>query len=240
MNPKSKTVWEQWIEKVEAAWPIPAVKIAQICDCDERTAARIRDAIADKKGEEPIKLKNGAKRVELDESVIEHIVKAWPISSDAIGKKFCLGSTLSRRLRDAAIARHNLRTDIINLKAERHNEMQFAKLDAIRAQSGDDNLGRHDLRVIVGCSWSTISKWKRARGITMQPTAPTKTPMKRRNMASIYEIRKAKEQAAVPVVKAKPQHYAPGRWFRNKRSGETVPALFVVAGSEVKFFGVTT
>jgi hypothetical protein len=59
-------------------------------------------------------------------------------------------------------------------------------------------------------------------------------------MASVYEIRKAKEQAAAPIVKPKPQPYAPGRWFRDKRSGETVPALFCVSGSEVKFFEVTT
>ena len=237
---KIKTTWEKWIEKVEAAWPIPASEIAKLCDCDERTAARIRDMIADKRGEEPIKLKNGAKRVELDEKIIEHIAKAWPISSDAIAKKFQLGSTLSRRYRDAAISRHNLRTDIVNLKAERHNEMQFAKLDAIRAQSGDDILGRHELRLIAGCGWETISKWKKARGIAMRIVSPRKTPMRRRNMASIYEIKKAKEQVAVPIVKAKPQHYAPGRWFRDKRSGETVPALFTVTGNEVKFFGVTT
>lgn len=237
---KLKTTWEKWIEKVEAAWPIPATEIAKLCDCDERTAARIRDVIADKRGEEPIKLKNGAKRVELDESIIEHIVKDWPISSDAIAKKFRLGSTLSRRLRDAAISRHNLRTDIGNLKAERHNEMQFAKLDAIRAQSGDDNLGRHELRLIAGCGWETISKWKKARGIQMRTVSPRKTPMKRRSMASVYEIRQAKERVVLPIAKAKPQHYAPGRWFRCKRSGEIVPALFCVTGSEVKFFGVTT
>ena len=42
--------------------------------------------------------------------------------------------------------------------------------------------------------------------------------------------------AVVKAVAAKPQHYAPGRWFRSKRSGEIVPALFVVNGNEVKFF----
>jgi hypothetical protein len=59
-------------------------------------------------------------------------------------------------------------------------------------------------------------------------------------MTSVYETRKAREQAAVPVVKPKPQPYAAGRWFRNKRSGEVVSALFVVSGSDVKFFEVTT
>jgi hypothetical protein len=58
-------------------------------------------------------------------------------------------------------------------------------------------------------------------------------------MASVYEIRKSKEQAAAPIAKPKPQAYAAGRWFRDKRSGEVMPAFFVVSGSEVKFFEVS-
>jgi hypothetical protein len=58
-------------------------------------------------------------------------------------------------------------------------------------------------------------------------------------MASVYETRKAREQAAEPVVKPKPQAYAAGRWFRNKRSGEVVQAFFCVSGSDVKFFEVS-
>jgi hypothetical protein len=59
-------------------------------------------------------------------------------------------------------------------------------------------------------------------------------------MASVYEARKSRQQAAAPIVKVKPQPYAAGRWFRSKRSGEVVSALFSVSGSEVKFFEVTT
>jgi hypothetical protein len=59
-------------------------------------------------------------------------------------------------------------------------------------------------------------------------------------MASVYETRKAREQAADPVVNPKPQPYAAGCWFRNRRSGEVVSAFFCVSGSDVKFFGVTT
>ena len=238
MNPRTKTTWQQWIEKVEAAWPVAASQIASICDCDEKTAARIRDLIADSRGEEPPRLKDGAKRVEIDELIIEHIVKNWPMSAKAIAKRFALGSTLSRRHRDAAISRHNLRTDIGRIKAARHNEMQFAKLDAIRAERGDDNLLREDLRYLVGCSWDTITNWKLARGLPVR-VLKRKAPPKKA-MASVYEIRKAKEQAAAPVVKPKPQPYAAGRWFRNKQSGEVVPALFCVSGSDVKFFEVTT
>ena len=237
MNPRSKTQWQQWIEKVEAAWPVAASQIASICDCDEKTAARMRDSIADRRGEDPPKLKNGAKRIEIDERIIEHIVKNWPMSANAIAKRFALGSTLSRRHRDAAISRHNLGTDIGRIKAARHNEMQFAKLDAIRAERGDDNLPREDLRYLCNCSWDTITNWKRARGLpvrVLNRKAPTK-----RSVASVYEARKAREQAAVPVVKPKPQPYALGRRFRDKRSGEVVPAFFSVSGSEVKFFEVS-
>jgi hypothetical protein len=236
MNPRSKTVWQQWIEKVEAVWPVAASQIASICDCDERTAARIRDSIADSRGEEALRLKGGVKKVEIDAGIIEHIAKNWPMSSDAIAKKFALGSTLSRRHRDAAISRHNLGTDIGRIKAMRHNEMQFAKLDAIRAERGDDNLLREDLRYLVGCSWDTITNWKLARGLPVR-VLKRKAPPKKA-MASVYEIRKAKEQAAAPIVKRKSQPYATGRRFRNKRSGEVVPALFVVSGSDVKFFEV--
>jgi hypothetical protein len=237
MNARSKTVWQQWIEKVEAVWPVAASQIASICDCDERTAARIRDSIADRRCEQPIRLKSVAKRVELDLQIIEHIAKNWPMSSDAIAKKFALGSTLSRRHRDAAISRHNLGTDIGRIKAAKHNEMQFAKLDAIRAERGDDNLLREDLRYLVGCSWDTITNWKLARGLPVR-VLKRKAPPKR-GMVSVYEIRKAKEQAAAPIVKAKPQHYALGRWFRDRRSGEVVPALFCVSGGDVKFFEVS-
>jgi hypothetical protein len=238
MNQRSKTVWQQWVEKVEAVWPVAASQIASICDCDDKTAARIRDWIADRRGEDPPKLKSGAKRVEIDERIIEHIVKNWPMSANAIAKRFALGSTLSRRHRDAAISRHNLGTNIGRIKAARHNEMQFAKLDAIRAERGDDNLLREDLRYLVGCSWDTITNWKLARGLPVR-ILKRKAPPKKA-MASVYEIRKAKEQAAAPIAKPKPQPYATGRWFRNKRSGEIVSALFCVNGSDVKFFEVTT
>jgi hypothetical protein len=237
MNSRTKTVWQQWIEKVEAAWPVAASQIASICDCDEKTAARIRDLIADSRGEEPPRLKDGAKRVEIDELIIEHIVKNWPMSAKAIAKRFALGSTLSRRHRDAAISRHNLRTDIGRIKAARHNEMQFAKLDAIRAERGDDNLLREDLRYLVGCSWDTITNWKRARGLPVRILKRKAQP--KRNMASVYEARKAREQAAAPIVQARPQAYALGRWFRNRRSGEVMSAMFCVSGSDVKFFGVS-
>jgi hypothetical protein len=238
MNPRSKTVWQQWIEKVEAVWPVAASQIESICDCDERTATRIRDSIANSRGEDPPKLKSGAKRIEIDERIIEHVVKNWPVSADAIGKKFGLGWTLSRRHRNEAISRHNLRTDIGRIKAIRHNEMQFAKLDAIRAERGDDNLLREDLRYLCNCSWDTITNWKRARGLPVR-VLKRKAPPKR-SVASVYEIRKSKEQAAEPVVKPKPQPYAAGRWFRNRRSGEVVPAMFCVSGGDVKFFEAMT
>jgi hypothetical protein len=238
MNPRSKTQWQQWVEKVEAVWPVAASQIASICDCDERTATRIRDSIASSRGEDPPKLKSGAKRVEIDEQIIQHIAKNWPMSADAIGKKFGLGWTLSRRHRNEAISRHNLRTDIGRIKAIRHNEMQFAKLDAIRAERGDDNLLREDLRYLVNCSWDTITNWKRARGLPVR-ILKRKAPPKR-SVASVYETRKVREQAAAPIVKAKPQAYAAGRWFRNRRSGEVVPALFCVSGNDVKFFEVMT
>jgi hypothetical protein len=115
--------------------------------------------------------------------------------------------------------------------------MQFAKLDAIRAERGDDNLLREDLRYLCNCSWDTITNWKRARGLPVR-ILKRKAPPKR-SMASVYETRKAREQAAAPIVKPKPQPYALGRRFRNKRSGEVVPAFFCVSGSDVKFFEVS-
>jgi hypothetical protein len=193
--------------------------------------------IADRRGEEPLRLKGGVKKVEIDAAIVEHIAENWPMSADAIGKKFGLGSALSRRHRDAAISRHNLGTDIGRIKAAKHNEMQFAKLDAIRAERGDDNLLREDLRYLCNCSWDTITNWKRARGLPVR-VLKRKTPPKR-TMTSVYEIRKSKEQAAAPIVKPKPQPYAAGRWFRNKQSSEVVSAFFCVSGSEVKFFEVT-
>jgi hypothetical protein len=238
MNQRSKTTWQQWIEKVEAAWPVAASQIASICDCDEKTAARIRDLIADRRGEEPPKLKSGVKKVEIDAGIVEHIAENWPMSADAIAKKFGLGSALSRRHRDAAISRHNLGTNIGRIKAARHNEMQFAKLDAIRAERGDDNLLREDLRYLCNCSWDTITNWKRARGLPVR-ILKRKAPPKKAT-ASVYETRKAREQAAAQVAQPKPQPYAAGRRFRNKRSGEVVPTFFVVSGSEVKFFEVAT
>jgi hypothetical protein len=238
MNARSKTTWQQWIEKVEAVWPLAASQIASLCDCDEKTAARIRDLIADRRGEKPLRLKSGAKRVEIDEQIIQRIAKNWPMSANAIAKRFALGSTLSRRHRDAAISRHNLGTDIGRIKAARHNEMQFAKLDAIRAERGDDNLLRKDLRYLCNCSWDTITNWKRARGLPVR-ILKLKAPPKKA-MTSVYEARKARDQAAAQVVKPKPQPYAAGRWFRSKRSGEVVPAFFCVSGNDVKFFEVTT
>jgi hypothetical protein len=116
--------------------------------------------------------------------------------------------------------------------------MKFAKLDAIRAERGDDNLLREDLRYLVNCSWDTITNWKRARGLPVR-ILKRKAPPKKA-MASVYETRKAREQAAEPIVHPRPQAYAAGRWFRSKRSGEVVPALFCVSGSDVKFFEVTT
>jgi hypothetical protein len=110
-------------------------------------------------------------------------------------------------------------------------------LDAIRAERGDDNLLREDLRYLCNCSWDTITKWKRARGLPVR-VLKRKAPPKR-TMASVYEIQKLKEQAAEPIVQTSPQAYALGRRFRNKRSGEVVPAFFVVSGSEVKFFEVS-
>jgi hypothetical protein len=115
--------------------------------------------------------------------------------------------------------------------------MQFAKLDAIRAERGDDNLLREDLRYLCNCSWDTITNWKLARGLPVR-ILKRKAPPKKA-MASVYEARKAREQAAEPIVKVKPQPYAAGRWFRNKRSGEVVPAFFSVSGSDVKFFEVS-
>lgn len=47
MKPKSKTVWEQWVEKVEAAWPITATEIAFLLDIDHKTATRVRDHVAE-------------------------------------------------------------------------------------------------------------------------------------------------------------------------------------------------
>ena len=237
MNPRTKTTWQQWVEKVEAVWPVAASQIASICDCSDKTAARIRDSIAISRGEDPPKLKSGYKRVEIDERIIENIVKNWPVSADAIGKKFGLGWTLSRRHRNEAISRHNLGTNIGRIKAIRHNEIQFAKLDAIRAERGDDNLLREDLRYLVNCSWDTITNWKRARGLPVRILKRKAQP--KRNMASVYETRKAREQVTAQAVKTKPQPYAAGRWFRNRRSGEVVPAMFCVSGSDVKFFEVT-
>jgi hypothetical protein len=131
-----------------------------------------------------------------------------------------------------------LPTDIGRIKAARHNEMQFAKLDAIRAERGDDNLLREDLRYLVGCSWDTITNWKLARGLPVR-ILKRKAPPKKAT-ASVYEARKAIEQAAAPIVKPKPQPYAAGRWFRDKRSGEVVSALFYVSGYDIKFSEVTT
>jgi hypothetical protein len=95
------------------------------------------------------------------------------------------------------------------------------------------------MRVYAHCSWSTITEWRKARGIYEPAFATAKKRDRVRAASGIGSEPMQRPAKAVPVVPTRPQHYAPGQWFRDKRTGETVPALFVVNGSEVKFFGAT-
>jgi hypothetical protein len=223
MNPKSKTVWEQWVEKVEAAWPITATEIAKLCDCDHKTATRIRDHIAQARQEEPPRASGGVRPVRIDDKIVDEIATLWPISLKEI-------------------ARHGLVECQSRAKLNKQLEAAFEKLDQYVAEHGKTS--REDMRAYAHCSWSTVTEWRKARGI-YEPARVTSRKLDRMRAAGVeVTSRYTLTQAAAKKVEAekvakKPQHYAPGQWFRNKRSGEIVPALFVVTGSEVKFFGAT-
>ena len=237
MKPKSKTVWDQWIEKVEAAWPIPAVKIAQICDCDERTAARIRDHIASIYGQEPPHGKGGARKVMPESEIIDEIGKDWPVSLGEVMKRYRRGKTVARRLQREAIAKHGLEPNMHKAKHAIRSKEVFAKLDQYLAEH-DGKTNRDEMRALTNCTWETYKQWKIARGIYRE-TKLVGRAVDRKALAE-RQLPTRLRPAVVKAVAAKPQHYAAGRWFRSKRSGEIVPALFCVTGSEVKFFQVTT
>ena len=239
MKPKSKTVWEQWVEKVEAAWPITATEIAKLCDCDHKTATRIRDHIAQARQEEPPRAPGGVRPVRIDDKIVDEIATLWPISLKEIARRYNRGKTVARRLQRAAIARHGLVECQCRAKLNKQLEAAFEKLDRYVAEHGKTN--RDEMRAYAQCSWSTLTEWRKARGI-YEPAKVTSRKLERMRAAGVEVTSKyALTQAAAKKVEAervaaKPQHYAPGRWFRCKRSGEIVPALFVVNGSEVKFF----
>jgi hypothetical protein len=240
---KIKTVWERWIEKVEAAWPITATEIAKLCDIDHKTATRIRDHIAQARQEEPPRASGGVRPVSIDDKIVDEIASLWPISLKEIARRYNRGKTVARRLQRAAIARHGLTACQGKAKQSKQMETAFAKLDQYLAEHGKTN--RDDMRAYAHCSWSTVTEWRKARGI-YEPARVTSRKLDRMRAAGVevtsrYTLTQAAaKKVEAEKVAAKPQHYAPGRWFRNKRSGEIVPALFVVSGSEVKFFGVTT
>ena len=238
MNLKYKTDWEQWVEKVEAAWPATASQIAVLCDCEERTAARIRDHVAAIHGQEPPRAKCGLRPVQVDDAVVDEIANNWPVSLKEIMRRYGRGKTVARRLQKAAISRHGLEANQSIAKQFATTEQAFKRLDEYVAQHGKTR--RDEMRAYASCSWSTITAWRRARGI-YEPAFATAKKRSRINAASgIASEPMQRPVKPVRIVQRKPQHYAPGRWFRNKRSGEIVPALFVVNGNEVKFFGVTT
>ena len=239
MRPKSKTVWEQWVEKVEAAWPITATEIAKLCDCDHKTATRIRDHIAQARQEEPPRASGGLRPVQVDDAIVDEIAKGWPVSLKEIMRRYNRGKTVARRLQKAAISRHELEANQSIAKQSATIEEAFKRLDEYVAEHGKTR--RDEMRAYAQCSWSTLTEWRKARGI-YEPAKVTSRKLDRMRAAGVEVTSKyALTQAAAKKVEAervaaKPQHYAPGRWFRCKRSGEIVPALFVVNGSEVKFF----
>jgi hypothetical protein len=237
VNPKSKTVWEQWVEKVEAAWPITATEIAMLCVCDYKTATRIRDHIASVYGQEPLRGQGGARKVMPESEIIDELGRDWPVSLDDVAKRYRCGRTVARRLQREAIAKHRLEPNLHKAKHAIKSKEVFAKLDQYLAEH-DGKTNRLEMRALTHCTWETYKQWKIARGIYRE-TKLVGRAVERKAIAE-RQLPKRLRPAVVEAVASKPQHYAPGRWFRSKRSGEIVPALFVVSGSEVKFFGVTT
>jgi len=233
---KIKTVWDQWIEKVEAAWPIPATEIAMLCVCDFRTAARIRDHIAGIYGQEPPRKKNGPQKIVPESEIVDEIGRDWPVSLGEVMKRYRRGKTVARRLQREAIAKHGLESNLHKAKYAIKVKQVFEKLDQYYAEHGKTN--RDEMRALTNCTWETLKEWRLSRGIYREMNTAGRAVA--RKQGSDAQLPTRLRPAVVPVVAAKPQHYAPGRWFRNKRSGEIVPALFVVSGSEVKFFEVTT
>lgn len=235
MSLKIKTVWEQWIEKVEAAWPATASQIAIICDCDERTAARIRDHVASIYGQEPPRAKCGLRPVQVDDTVVDEIAKNWPVSLKEIMRRYGRGKTVARRLQKAAIARHGLEANQRTAKRSALIEESFKRLDEYVAQHGKTN--RDAMRAYARCSWSTITAWRKARGIYEPAFATAKKRSRIQAANGIGSEPMQRPVKAVPVAPKKPQAYAPGQWFRDKKTGRTVDALFCVTGNQVKFFG---
>ena len=237
MKPKSKTVWEQWVEKVEAAWPVTANEIAKILDIDHKTATRIRDHIASIYGQEPLRGQGGARRVVPESEIVDEIGKDWPVSLGDVMKRYRRGKTVARRLQREAIAKYGLEPNLHKAKHAIRSKEVFAQLDQYLAEH-DGKTNRDEMRALTGCTWETYKEWKIARGIYRE-TRLVGRALERKALAE-RQLPTRLRPAVVEAVASKPQHYAPGRWFRSKRSGEIVPALFCVTGNEVKFFGVTT
>lgn len=234
MSLKIKTVWEQWIDLVEARWPMTATQISELCNCDFKTGARIRDHVASIHGQEPPRSSGGLRPVQVDDAVVDEIANNWPVSLKEIMRRYGRGKTVARRLQKAAIARHELEPNQRTAKRSALIEESFRRLDEYVAQHGKTN--RDAMRHYARCSWSTITAWRKARGIYEPAFATAKKRDRVRAANGIGSEPMQRTAKAVRVVPIKPQHYAPGQWFRNKRTGETVPALFCVSGSEVKFF----
>ena len=233
---KIKTVWERWIEKVEAAWPITATEIAKLCDCDFRTAARIRDHIAGIYGQDPPRKKNGAQKIVPESEIVDEIGRDWPVSLGEVMKRYHRGKTVARRLQREAIAKHGLESNLHKAKYAIKVKQVFEKLDQYYAEHGKTN--RDEMRALTNCTWETLKEWRLSRGIYREMNTAGRAVTRKQGIDAQLPTRL--RPVVMPVVAAKPQHYAPGRWFRSKRSGEIVPALFVVNGNDVKFFGVTT
>ena len=127
--------------------------------------------------------------------------------------------------------------DGVNTRAAERRERVFAKLDKMHEEQATKPRTAYEMKRLAECGINTFERWLASRGITHSYTVGRKAAL---NSNWAKKCAKIRSESASAKKAAKPQHYAPGRWFRSKRSGEIVPALFVVSGNEVKFFGATT
>ena len=236
-----KLTYQQRVDIIEAAWPMTVLEIKAALRCGSTAAIKIRNQILARRGEGGDMPKSAFRQVLTPESIteaeLETVKNNWPITVVGICELMKVGGDRARLVRSTAVRKFALETKWKQQQRVANREQRFAKLDAVFKEHGKP-LGKNIMAKLASVSTEAVYEWRKARGIP-NPQAP-KAEKRERKRPLTLPVSIARFYNPPEPKPCKPQHYAPGRWFRSKRSGEIVPALFCVTGSEVKFFGVTT